>query len=142
MGMQVFKSSSLSVRGAGYEVRSHHLRHSREGGNPDVGPGTRRTARGIGHAARGILHLASMVCLLVAVRAPAACAQETPRLTEWSDVSVITILPGDPLYSSFGHTAIRVRDDSADIDVGYNYGTFDFDEEGFYVKFLRGKLDY
>ncbi len=83
-----------------------------------------------------------MVCLLVAVRAPAARAQETPRLTEWSDVSVITILPGDPLYSSFGHTAIRVRDDSADIDVGYNYGTFDFDEEGFYVKFLRGKLDY
>lgn len=69
-------------------------------------------------------------------------AQDAPRLTDWSEVSVITILPGDPLYSSFGHTAIRVRDDSAGIDVGYNYGTFDFDEEGFYIKFLRGKLDY
>ncbi|HUF11126.1 MAG TPA: DUF4105 domain-containing protein [Rhodothermales bacterium] len=69
-------------------------------------------------------------------------AQDAPRLTDRSVVSVITILPGDPLYSAFGHTAIRVRDDSAGIDVGYNYGTFDFDEEGFYIKFLRGKLDY
>lgn len=57
-------------------------------------------------------------------------------------MSVITILPGDPLYSSFGHTAIRVRDDSSGLDVGYNYGTFDFEEEGFYLKFLEGKLDY
>lgn len=69
-------------------------------------------------------------------------ARQIPQLSDSSYASVLTIQPGAPLYSAFGHTAIRIRDDSLDIDVVYNYGTFDFETEGFYLKFMRGLLDY
>jgi len=37
-------------------------------------------------------------------------------------ISLITILPGNALYSSFGHTALRVIDRGAKSDLLYNYG--------------------
>jgi hypothetical protein len=52
------------------------------------------------------------------------------------------MLPGQALYSAFGHTAIRITDPDLGIDVTYNYGTFDFDAPDFYVTFARGLLDY
>lgn len=59
-----------------------------------------------------------------------------------AQVSLLTISPGEELYSTFGHSAIRVSDPTQMIDVNYNYGTFDFNAPGFYVKFLRGYLNY
>ena len=69
-------------------------------------------------------------------------AQGVPTLSRDAYASILTILPGEPLYSAFGHTAIRIRDDSSRIDVVYNFGTFDFDTDWFYLKFARGLLDY
>jgi len=63
-------------------------------------------------------------------------------LSPQARVSLLTISPGDELYSTFGHSAIRVSDPAQFIDFNYNYGTFDFDAPGFYVKFLRGYLNY
>ncbi len=57
-------------------------------------------------------------------------------------VSLLTCSPGDELYSTFGHSALRVIDSSHNLDIVYNYGTFNFDEENFYMKFTRGKLQY
>jgi hypothetical protein len=57
-------------------------------------------------------------------------------------ISLVTCAPGNELYSIFGHTAIRVFDSTNGSDVFYNYGTFDFDDPNFLVKFVRGKLDY
>ena len=57
-------------------------------------------------------------------------------------ISLLTCGQGDQLYSTFGHSAVRIQDDSKAYDVVYNYGTFDFDTEGFYIKFMRGKLPY
>ena len=57
-------------------------------------------------------------------------------------ISLLTCTPGDELYSIFGHSAYRVIDSSSVTDVVYNYGTFDFNDEGFYIKFARGKLMY
>jgi hypothetical protein len=37
---------------------------------------------------------------------------------------------------------VRVVDSNSVTDIVYNYGTFDFDDDGFYVKFVRGKLLY
>ena len=59
-----------------------------------------------------------------------------------SQVSIITCGPGDELYSIFGHTAVRIYDTTSGMDLVFNYGTFDFRTEGFYIKFVRGKLDY
>lgn len=58
------------------------------------------------------------------------------------EISVMTCAPGDVLYSAFGHTAIRVKDTLIQTDKVYNFGTFDFDTPNFYLKFVRGDLDY
>lgn len=58
-------------------------------------------------------------------------------------ISLLTCGPGiSEAYQSFGHTAIRVRNDSTGMDKVYNYGVFDFRTEGFYLKFIQGKLNY
>ena len=57
-------------------------------------------------------------------------------------ISLLTATPGDELYSTFGHSALRVIDSTNNTDIVYNYGTFNFDEPGFYTKFIRGKLMY
>ncbi len=63
------------------------------------------------------------------------------ELSENSRVSILTCSPGEELYSTFGHSAVRVRDPEKNIDWVYNYGTFEF-SEGFYLRFAQGKLDY
>ncbi len=57
-------------------------------------------------------------------------------------ISLLTCEPGEDLYSTFGHSALRVLDSVSKDDIVYNYGTFDFREPGFYLKFIRGKLRY
>jgi len=57
-------------------------------------------------------------------------------------ISLLTCTPGHELYSTFGHSALRVTDTTTGEDIIYNYGTFDFDDPGFYSKFVRGKLLY
>jgi len=57
-------------------------------------------------------------------------------------ISLLTQEPGNELYAYFGHTAIRVKDDSLFIDKVYNYGTFDFSTPNFYTRFVKGDLDY
>lgn len=60
-----------------------------------------------------------------------------------SQFSVITIGPMQKeLYSAFGHSGIRHRDDSLGVNSFYNYGLFDFDQPNFYINFLNGKLLY
>ncbi len=57
-------------------------------------------------------------------------------------ISLLTCGPGDDLYSVFGHTAVRVTDKTTHTDIVYNYGTFDFTDPDFYIKFTKGKLLY
>ncbi len=52
------------------------------------------------------------------------------------------MLPGRKVYSLFGHSAIRIRDDAAGVDRTYNFGTFSFEQPYFVLRFLRGSLDY
>lgn len=64
------------------------------------------------------------------------------ELTPLSKISVLTAGSGSELYSSFGHSAIRVQDPTLGVDAVYNYGMFDFTTPNFYTKFTRGKLNY
>ena len=75
--------------------------------------------------------------LISSVISLSAAAQEDFCSVE---ISLLTCTPGQELYSTFGHTAIRLRDSLN--DVVFNYGTFNFGEPGFYTKFVRGKLNY
>lgn len=56
-------------------------------------------------------------------------------------IALLTCSPGEELYSTFGHSALRVTDSATFTDKVYNYGTFDFNPD-FYPKFIRGKLLY
>src|SRR5687767_5399571 len=75
---------------------------------------------------------------LVAAAQPAVTDTLSPAAT----VSLLTMLPGDEVYSLFGHSAFRIRDPATDLDETYNYGTFDFEQPGFILRFARGRLDY
>lgn len=64
------------------------------------------------------------------------------ELSDSCSVTLLTCSPGEELYSAFGHTGIRVTDFKKGIDVVFNYGTFDFDQPGFYTNFLKGEMRY
>lgn len=63
-------------------------------------------------------------------------------LSKDAHVSVITCGTGNESYSLFGHTAIRVQDNTNAVDVVYNYGAFDFNTPNFVMKFTKGDLQY
>jgi hypothetical protein len=64
------------------------------------------------------------------------------NLSKKSLVSILTCGRGDELYTTFGHTAIRIQDSINNLDVVYNYGAFDFRTPNFYLKFIKGDLQY
>ena len=70
-----------------------------------------------------------------------AFAQD-PKLSPETQVSIFTCDRGEELYSTFGHTALRIQDPEHALDVVYNYGYFDFRTENFYFKFVKGDLQY
>jgi hypothetical protein len=57
-------------------------------------------------------------------------------------ISLLTCTPGTELYSTFGHSALRVVDSNNNTDLVFNYGTFDYFDPNFYTKFVKGKLLY
>jgi len=82
------------------------------------------------------------ICLYTPTIANTLLQEPEPPLSEKATISLITGEPGQELYTRFGHSAIRVQDPVTGFDKVYNYGTFDFNAPGFYIKFLRGKLNY
>ncbi len=82
-----------------------------------------------------------ILLLLVILIIPVYSASNK-KLSSSAQISLITCSSGDELYSIFGHSAIRVYDDSLQINEVYNYGTFDFNTPNFYGKFANGELDY
>lgn len=63
-------------------------------------------------------------------------------LSRQSEISVLTCSPGDEAYSVYGHSAIRVKDESYNYDVVFNYGIFDFSSPNFLYRFASGQTDY
>ena len=64
------------------------------------------------------------------------------KLSKQSEISIITVGPGDILYEAFGHSAIRVSDPVIGMDNIFNYGLFDFNQPNFYTNFVKGRLLY
>ena len=85
-----------------------------------------------------------LLLYLLVTTAATAFSQDSSHIR----ISLLTCTPGEELYSIFGHSAIRIVDSSRISetdpieDLVYNYGTFNFDDEGFYLKFIQGKLLY
>ena len=64
------------------------------------------------------------------------------QLSTYSEVSILTIGPGTSLNDAFGHSAIRIKDPMYRLDIVYDYGRYDFESDGFYLNFAKGKLNY
>jgi hypothetical protein len=81
-----------------------------------------------------------LLTLIAIVIAFSGIAQLSPQ----AKVYLLTCDPGQEIYTQFGHSAIRITDKQADIDLCFNWGMFEFDEDEFEfnMKFARGKLPY
>ncbi len=64
------------------------------------------------------------------------------NLSNKAKVSVLTCGSGSELYAIYGHTGLRFQDVTNNLDVVYNYGNFDFATNNFYLKFVKGDLQY
>jgi hypothetical protein len=66
---------------------------------------------------------------------------ETGRADDEVSISILTMGPGDPTFSKFGHDAIVVyrRGEKARV---YNFGTFSFQSQTLFQDFLKGRLRY
>lgn len=65
---------------------------------------------------------------------------QVPQLTENTEISIITIGPGNLLNDSFGHNGFRVKNEY--LDAIYDYGRYNFEDPNFYTNFAKGKLKY
>jgi hypothetical protein len=80
--------------------------------------------------------LAVLVGLLVGLVPRVAQAEEDIR------VYIVTMYPGDALFTGFGHIAFRIEDSSRGLDDVYDYGTYDAEDPLLGWKFLVGTLPY
>ena len=63
-------------------------------------------------------------------------------ITPNAEISILTIASGASLNDAFGHSAFRINDSIAKVDVIFDYGRYDFKTSNFYLKFTQGKLNY
>ncbi|MDE0256775.1 MAG: DUF4105 domain-containing protein, partial [Gammaproteobacteria bacterium] len=101
---------------------------------------------------RTSLFLAASLAACAAWPVPAAAADQEPAPGDQGlpepepgselSVSLITVGAGPVVYEMFGHNAIRIRDPERGLDVSYNWGMFDLNQEGFFWRFLLGDWQY
>jgi hypothetical protein len=58
------------------------------------------------------------------------------------DISLLTVGPGNEVWSLYGHTALRYQDKSRRQDLAINYGAFNFEQDYFLLRFVFGATDY
>jgi hypothetical protein len=80
----------------------------------------------------------TLLLTLLTAQTRAQAASDSCRIR----IGLLTCSPGTELYSTFGHSALRITDSANGTDIVYNYGVFDFYDPQFYTKFVRGKLLY
>jgi uncharacterized protein DUF4105 len=57
-------------------------------------------------------------------------------------VYLMTMGPGRQVWERFGHNAIWIHDPVHGTDQAYNYGLFDFHQQNFVLRFIRGQMWY
>ena len=71
-----------------------------------------------------------------------ANAQLPPTVSAATEVSLLTVYPGEPTYSAWGHSALRIVDPVTGLDAAFNYGTFDVTVPYFIPRFAYGDMLY
>ena len=81
------------------------------------------------------------ILLLLTFTQPSRATQYI-KLSQSAQIYLLTCTPGSETYSKYGHSAIRLLDDSLQIDYTFNYGVFDFSTPHFYSRFVSGNTVY
>ena len=90
------------------------------------------------HLNSGLIRQFAIYAILTLAVLPAS-----GQLSPSAKVSLITVYPGEAVYSLWGHSALRIEDPVLGIDIAYNYGTFNFGHPvWFLTRFAYGHLDY
>lgn len=83
------------------------------------------------------------VLVVLVGQATYAQYQNPVTLSDSAKVNIILVdRDKEELFQVFGHVTIQVSDASQYLDRVYSYGAFDFRTEGFYWKFITGRLPY
>jgi len=90
-----------------------------------------------------------LILMLIVIRAELAMAQTIDRRQPYAprDMSKVEVYlgtrdVGHSLHTKYGHTIMRILDTATGSDIGYNWGTFDFNAPGYIPNSLRGILIY
>ena len=78
------------------------------------------------------------IVVVVLLALPGTAHAREPELT----ISVLTMGPGDPTFSKFGHNAIVVKQRRSRHALVYNFGTFTFKSPSLVSDFLNRRLNY
>jgi hypothetical protein len=89
------------------------------------------------HRVRVVAVLRALVLCAAVLVAPAGASAASGGGVK---ISVLTMGPGDPAFSRFGHDAILVESPRGALV--YNFGTFTFDSPTLLGDFLKGRLSY
>ena len=105
--------------------------------------------RGLGYR-RVLLQVALSLYLVLSLLLPASAqslgtssTQGLPaQLSSEAQVSFLAAAPSaEASYTLYGHAGLRVQDAVQGLDVTFNYGIFNFDDD-FTIRFTQGKTDY
>ena len=88
-------------------------------------------------------YLLSILLLLFALSPGRLVASSINNLlSDSAQILLLTCTPGTEVWSKYGHTGIRVIDQSQKLDIVFNYGIFDLTADDFYIKFVHGETYY
>lgn len=76
------------------------------------------------------------------VKPVSAAAAAPPVPGNEITVTLITFGVGEAVWERFGHNALWIHDARTGRDIAYNWGKFDFEQPGFYRRFLTGDTKY
>lgn len=83
-----------------------------------------------------------VLALLLCVSPVVADSPTTQPAASRHDVHLVTLGPGDEVWERFGHVMLDVREPELDVDWSVNWGIFDFDQPGFFWRFVQGRMLY
>ena len=86
------------------------------------------------------------LCLVLFVWSQTAIASEVTHVQgvpdDAAEAWLVTYSPGEIYFERFGHNAIWLREPALGLDHTFNFGFFDFEQEDFFLRFMRGRMLY
>ncbi len=83
------------------------------------------------------------LCFVLLACSQTGLAADIPDVpADGAEAWLVTFSPGEIYWERFGHNAIWLREPATGLDHTFNFGYFDFEQEDFFQKFIRGRMLY